>query len=62
MQMVDDSIYHIEGARDVCISLPNGASYMLRHVCYVPGLSQSLILISQLRDDGCRVILDEHYF
>ena len=39
VQMVDGSVYHIEGAGDVCMSLPNGASYMLQHVCYVPGLS-----------------------
>ena len=62
VQMVDGFVYHIEGAGDVCMSLPNGASYMLRHVCYVLGLNQSLISVSQLCDDGCRVILDEHCF
>ena len=39
VQMVDGSVYHIEGAGDVCMSLPNGVSYMLQHVRYVPGLS-----------------------
>ena len=32
VQMVDGSVYDIEGAGDVCMSLPSGASYMLRHV------------------------------
>ena len=41
MQMVDGSVYDIEGAGDVCMSLPSGASYMLQHVCYVPGLRVS---------------------
>ena len=44
------------------MSLPSGASYMLQHVHYVLGLSQSLILVSQLHDDGCTVILEEHCF
>ena len=30
------SAYEIAGAREVCLSLPNGASYTLRHVRYVP--------------------------
>lgn len=29
------SVYEIAGARDVCLSLPSGALYTLRHVCYV---------------------------
>ena len=46
VQIVDGFVYHIEGAGHVCMSLPSGASHMLRHVCYVPGVSQSLILVS----------------
>ena len=60
--MADGSVYDIEGVGDVCMSLPSGASYMLRHVRYVLGLSQSLISVSQLCDDGCEVTLDEHCF
>ena len=62
VQMADGSVYDIEGAGDVYMSLPSGASYTLRHVRYVPGLCQSLILVSQLRDYGCRVLPDEHSF
>ena len=55
-------VYEIEGAGDVCMSLPSGASYTLRHVRYVPGLRQSLISIRQLQDSGCQVLLGEQSF
>ena len=42
------SVYEIAGAGDVCLSLPSGASFTLRHVRYVPELRQSLILVRQL--------------
>ena len=62
VQMVDSSVYDIEGAGDVCMSLPSGASYTLRHVRYVPGLRQSLISVRQLQDSGCQVLLGEQSF
>ena len=62
VHLTDGSAYDIEGAGDVCLSLPSGASYTLRHVRYVPGLSQSLISVRQLQDSGCHVVLGEHSF
>ena len=47
VQMVDGSVYDIEGVGDVCMSLPSGASHMLRHVCSVPGLRDSVRVSSQ---------------
>ena len=52
VHMADGSVYDIEGAGDICMSLPNGALYTIQHVRYVPGLCQSLISISKLHDDG----------
>ena len=62
VRLADGSAYDIQGAGDVCLSLPSGASYTLRHVRYVPGLSQSLISVRQLQDSGCRVLLREQCF
>ena len=58
----DGSAYDIHGAGDVCLSLPSGASYMLRHVRYVPRLNQSLISVRKLQDCGCHVLLREQCF
>ena len=62
MHLADGSAYDIDGAGDICLLLPSGASYTLRHVRYVPGLRQSLISVRQLQDSGCRVVLGEHSF
>ena len=48
VQLADGSAYDIEGAGDVCMSLPSGALLTLCHVHYIPGLSQILISVSQL--------------
>lgn len=62
VRLVDGSTCNIEGAGDICLSLPSGASYMLCHVRYVPRLSQSLISVRQLQVSGCRVLLREQSF
>ena len=51
VHMADGSVFDIEGARDVHLSLPNGALFTLCHVRYVPQLRQSLISMRQLRDN-----------
>ena len=43
----DGSVHDIVGAGDVRLSLLSGASYLLRHVCYVPDMPVSLISIGQ---------------
>ena len=48
VHLADGSAYDIAGAGDVCLSLPSGASYTLRHVRYVPEITQSLISMRQL--------------
>ena len=62
VRLTDGLVYDIEGAGDVFLSLPSGASYTLRHVRYVPQLRQSLISVRQLQDSGSRVVLREHSF
>ena len=50
------SMYEIAGVGDICLSLPSGALYTLRHVRYVPDLGgQSLISVRQLFDSGCHM-------
>ena len=56
------SAYEIASAGDVCLSFPSGASYTLRHVRYVPEITQSLISVRQLQDSGCQVFLGEQSF
>ena len=52
------SVYEITGVGDICLSLPSGVLYTLRHVRYVPDLGgQSLISVRQLFDSGCHVVL-----
>ena len=62
VHMTDGSVHKIAGAGDVRLSLPSGASYLLRHVRYVPDLRVSLISVGQLRDCGCRISLRERDF
>ena len=56
VHLTDGSVHGIAGVGDVRLSLPSGASYLLRHVRYVPNLRVSLISIGQLRDCGCRIL------
>ncbi|KAH7431300.1 hypothetical protein KP509_08G041500 [Ceratopteris richardii] len=60
--MSDGMTYDIEGARDVCLMLPSGASLMRRHVRYVPSFPMSLISVSQLQERRCYAFLGEHHF
>ena len=53
VRLTDGSVHDIVGAGEVRLSLPSGASYMLRHVRFVPGLRQSLISVGQLQASGC---------
>ncbi|MCO5578024.1 hypothetical protein L7F22_031862 [Adiantum nelumboides] len=62
VHLTDGSIHEIVGVGDVRMSLPSGALLVLRHVCHVPSLTRSLISVSQLRDNGCHVVLDENDF
>ena len=62
VQLADGSAYDIEGVGDICMFLPSGALLTLRYVRYVPGLNQSVILVSQLQSSGHRVLLGEWSF
>ncbi|KAH7440286.1 hypothetical protein KP509_04G099800 [Ceratopteris richardii] len=62
VHMPDGMAYDIEGAGDVCIMLPSGASLILRHVRYVPSFPMSLISVSQLQESRCYAFLGEHHF
>lgn len=62
VRLADGSTFAIVGAGDVTLSLPSGASLVVRHVHHVPDLPQSLISVRQLRDTGCHVVLDMHSF
>ena len=62
VHFADGSTYDIDGAGDVCLSLPSGALYTLCHVHYVPQLRQSLISVRQLADNGWQVLLREQSF
>ncbi|KAI5065504.1 hypothetical protein GOP47_0020199, partial [Adiantum capillus-veneris] len=62
VHLADGSAFDIEGAEDVCLSIPSGALYTLQHVRYVPQLRQSLILVKQLTGIGCQTLLREESF
>ena len=57
VHLTDGSVHDIVGAGDVRLSLPSGASYLLRHVRYVPDTPVSLNSIGQFRDCGCQISL-----
>ena len=62
VHLADGSAHDIVGAGDVRLSLPSGASFILRDVRHVPSLTQSLISVRQLRDSGCHVALGANCF
>ncbi|KAH7421878.1 hypothetical protein KP509_13G079400 [Ceratopteris richardii] len=62
VHMSDGMTYDIEGAGDICLMLPSGASLMLRHVRYVPSFPMSLISVSQLQESRYYAFLGEHHF
>ncbi|MCO5572922.1 hypothetical protein L7F22_026683 [Adiantum nelumboides] len=57
-----DVVYEVTHNGHVWMSLPSGALLVLRHVCHVPSLTRSLTSESQLGDNGCHAVLDEHGF
>ncbi|KAH7365099.1 hypothetical protein KP509_18G008900 [Ceratopteris richardii] len=62
VHMPDGTTYDIEGAGDICLMLPSGASLILRHVRYVPSFPMSLISVSQLQESRYYAFLGEHHF
>ncbi|KAH7443087.1 hypothetical protein KP509_02G018600 [Ceratopteris richardii] len=62
VHLLDGTSYDIEGAGDICLMLPSGASLILRHVRYVPSFPMSLISVSQLQESRYYAFLGEHHF